>query len=170
MCSWARSLSFSLSPSAGRLTSGRACPWAWPLLQETGPWLPQGRPRVWTSGVGSQSAACHPPGRFRAHAWARPFKLHCFLDFGGVVTLSFFFFPSVRRGHPRLAGPSLALLSRCFGVMRREGAGTPLMAEVIRGECTGQDLGWLEERLAALGAQLASFLGPLTLGVNLNVP
>ncbi|XP_031213968.1 dual specificity protein phosphatase CDC14B-like [Mastomys coucha] len=29
-------------------------------------------------------------------------------------------------------GPSLALLSRCFGVMRREGAGTPLMAEVIR--------------------------------------
>lgn len=132
MCSWARSLSFSLSPSAGRLTSGRACPWAWPLLQETGPWLPQGRPRVWTSGVGSQSAACHPPGRFRAHAWARPFKLHCFLDFGGVVTLSFFFFPSVRRGHPRLAGPSLALLSRCFGVMRREGAGTPLMAEVIR--------------------------------------
>ncbi|XP_032740112.1 dual specificity protein phosphatase CDC14B isoform X6 [Rattus rattus] len=31
-----------------------------------------------------------------------------------------------------LPGTSLALLSRCFGVMRREGAGTPLMAEVIR--------------------------------------
>lgn len=53
--------------------------------------------------------------------------------------------------------------------MRQEGAGTPLMAEVIRGECTGQDLGWLEERLAALEAQLASFLGPLTLGVNLRL-
>lgn len=47
--------------------------------------------------------------------------------------------------------------------MRREGAGTPLMAEVIRGECIGQDLGWLEERLAAPGAQLASFLGPVNL-------
>lgn len=88
VCSWARSLPLPLS--AGQLTSGRACPWAWPLLQNAGPWTPQGRPRVWTSGVGSQSAACHPPGRFRAHAWARPFKLHCFLDFGGVVTLSFF--------------------------------------------------------------------------------
>lgn len=50
--------------------------------------------------------------------------------------------------------------------MRREGAGTPLMAEVIRGECTGQDLGWLEERLAAPGSQLASLLGPVTLRVN----
>lgn len=47
--------------------------------------------------------------------------------------------------------------------MRREGAGTPLMAEVIRGECIGQDLGWLEERLAAPGAQLASLLGPVNL-------
>lgn len=108
VCLWARSLSFSLSPSAGQLTSGRACPWAWPLLQETGPWLPQGRPRVWTSGVGSQSAACHPPGRFRAHAWARPFKLHCFLDFGGVVTLSFFF-PSVA-----VIPDSRVLLLPCF--------------------------------------------------------
>lgn len=88
VCSWARSLPLPLS--AGQLTSGRACSWAWPLLQNAGPWTPQGRPRVWTSGVGSQSAACHPPGRFRAYAWARPFKLHCFLDFGGVVTLSFF--------------------------------------------------------------------------------
>lgn len=97
LCSWARSLPFPLS--AGQLTSGHTCPCAWPLLQNAGPWPPQGRPRVWTSGVGSQSAACHPPGRFRAHAWARPFKLHCFLDFGGVVTLS-----SFRLGHPRLAG------------------------------------------------------------------
>lgn len=53
--------------------------------------------------------------------------------------------------------------------MRREGAGTPLMAEVIRGECTGQDLGWLKERLAAPGAKLASFLGPVTLRVNLHL-
>lgn len=53
--------------------------------------------------------------------------------------------------------------------MRREGVGTPLMAEVIRGECTGQDLGCLEERLAAPGAQLASLLGPVTLGANLHL-
>lgn len=43
------------------------------------------------------------------------------------------------------------------------------MAEVIRGECTGQDLGWLEEQLAAPGAQLASLLGPVTLRVNLHL-
>lgn len=33
--------------------------------------------------------------------------------------------------------------------MSQEGTGTPRVAEVIRGECSGQGPGWLEERPAA---------------------
>lgn len=48
--------------------------------------------------------------------------------------------------------------------MSQEGTGTPRVAEVIRGECSGQGPGWLEERPAASGAQPASPLGPVALG------
>lgn len=88
---WLCVLVGQVSLFAGHLTPRLAYLWAWPLLQDAGTWPSLGRPRVWTSGVGSQAAACHPPGRRRAHAWARPFKLHCFLNFGGVVALAFFF-------------------------------------------------------------------------------
>lgn len=69
-------------------------------------------------------------------AWARPFKLCFFKLWGcgrGASSFSGWLFP----GHPVL--PS-APPSRCLGVMSREGAGTPLVAEVIKGECGGAGL------------------------------
>lgn len=85
--------------------------------------------RVWLARVYRALSPCLLFGQW-------PFKL-CFLNFGGVVVVpppSSWLFPDCP------VVPS-AQPFRCFGVMSREGAGTCLMAEVIKGECEGYRAG-----------------------------